>query len=62
MFCIIYDSFHSGNIITVWKFHEFPITQILRETYFGEGLNFVTLVNFRLQKVHNFIKSQIQSL
>ena len=51
---------------TMWKFHNFSVTQILREFNFGESriaksavfaifraLNFVHLVNFRLQKVKN---------
>ena len=58
----------------MWKFHGFPITQILREIYYGEfqnsktavfayfeALDFVDLVNFSLQKVQKFIKFQIQS-
>ena len=59
---------------TVWKFHDFPITRILREINFEEsrcsktavcaileGLNFVKLVNFSLQKVYDFIKAEFRS-
>jgi len=55
---------------TVWNFHSFSITQILREINFGdsrsaksavfvilESVNFLYLVNFCLQKVQKFIKS-----
>ena len=69
--------FHEKTSVsfTLWKFEDFPFTQILREIKFGEsrnsktaicafleGLNFVKLVNCNLQKVHNFIKSWIQNL
>ena len=60
---------------TVWKFHDFPITQILREINFGESrssktaffailvaLNFVDLINFSPQKVQKILKIKIQSL
>ena len=60
---------------TVWKFQDFPVTQILHEINFGESrspktayfsilgaLNFVNLVNFSLKKVPNFIAIKIQSL
>ena len=53
------------------KFNDSSITQILREINFGESrrsntsiftifgaLNFVDLVNLRLQKVQKFIKNQ----
>ena len=56
---------------TVWKFQDISVIQILRETNFEESrscksgnfailgaLNFVNLVNFSLQKVQKFIKSQ----
>ena len=55
----------------MWKFHDFYITQILREINFGESrssktaifaiqgaLNFVDLVNFTFQKVQKLIKNQ----
>ena len=58
---------------TVWKFHDFSITQILREINFGdsrsfmtaifailEALNFDGLVNFSLQKLQMFIKSKLR--
>ena len=58
----------------MWKFHDNSITQILREINFGEsrrsksafsdkfrGPEFVSLVNFNLPKVKNFIKIKIQS-
>ena len=61
--------------VTLWKFHDFSVTQILREINFREfricktavsvileALDFVNLVHFSLQKVPKFIKSQIQSL
>ena len=61
--------------LTVWKFHDFSITQILREINFGDSwscktavfaiygaLNFVNLVCFTLQKMQKFIKTKIQSL
>ena len=66
---------HTGILTTVWKFHDFPVTQILREINFGESrswkiavfaiseaLDFVDLANFSLQKVQNFIKIKIQNL
>ena len=62
-------------IITVWKFQNFPITQIFREINLGESqnsktavfaffevLDFVNLVNFSLQKVQDFIQSKIHNL
>ena len=64
-----------GVKITVWKFHDFPISEMLREINFGEsrssksaifaffeGLNFVKLVNFSLQKAQKFVKIKVQSL
>ena len=61
--------------MTVWKFHVFGITQILREINFGESrspktavfaifgaLNFVNLVDFNLQKVQKIIKFKVRSL
>ena len=61
--------------ITVWKFQDFSVIQILREINFGHSrscetailaifgaLNFANLVNFRLQKVLKFIKIKIQNL
>ena len=60
---------------TVWKFHDFYVTQILREINFEESwscktavfvilgaLKMINLVNFNLQKVQKFIKLKIQSL
>ena len=60
---------------TVWRFHDFSITQILREINLRESrsfriavfdifgvLNFDNLVNFSLQKVHKFINVKIESL
>ena len=57
------------------NFHDFSVTQILREITFGESttsktaifaisgaLNFVNLVNFNLQKVEKFIKIKTQKL
>ena len=59
-----------GCIHTVWKFHDFPITQNLREINFGEiqnsktpvyayfeALDFVNLVNFNLQKEQKFLQN-----
>ena len=59
----------------MWKFQDFSVTQILREIKFGESkvqrlhffailraLNFVELINFRLQKVQKWKKFKIQSL
>ena len=61
--------------VTVWKFCDFPITQILREINFGESRSsktaiyacfeasdFGNLVNFHLKKLQNFIKIKIQNL
>ena len=58
--------------MSVWKIQNFSVTQILREINFGdsrsakcaisthsEGLNFVNLVDFSLQKVQKFIKNQV---
>ena len=58
-----------GYFYTVWKIHDFSVTQILREVNFGESrscktaifaisgaLNFDDLVNFSLQKVQKSIK------
>ena len=60
---------------TVWKFHDFPITQNLREIDFGGArssktavfaivgaLKMVNLVIYSLQKVPKFIKVKIQGL
>ena len=60
---------------TEWKFQEFSITQILRETNFEDSrsaksanftilsaVNFVHLVNCSRQKVQKCIKIKIQSL
>ena len=59
----------ASGLLTVWKFHDFSVIQILREINFGESrssktaifvisgaLNFVTLVNLSLQKVHSTYK------
>ena len=56
---------------TVWKFQDFPVTQILREINFQESrrsetavfaifrvLNFVNLVNCRLSKSAKIHKNQ----
>ena len=61
-------------VLTVWKFHNISITQILREINFGgsrssknaicaisEALNCIGLVNFSIQKVQKSIKVIIQS-
>jgi len=58
----------------VWKFHDFSVTQILREINFGESkssktiifaifgaLRFVDLVDFSFQKMQKYIKLKIQS-
>ena len=58
---------------TVWKFHDFSVTQILRETNLGESrssktaiianvgaLKMINLVNFSLRKVQKFIMIKIQ--
>ena len=63
------------TIFTVWKFHDFSITQTLREINFWESrtsktaifaifwaLTLVNLVIFSLPKVLNFINSTIQNL
>ena len=60
---------------TVWKFHDFSVTQILLEIDFGESesskiavlailgaLKIFKLVNFSLQKMQKFIKITFQSL
>ena len=62
-------------MITVWTFQDFSVIQILCEINFKEcrssitavfaifgALNFVDLVNFRLQKVQKFLKIKVQSL
>ena len=59
---------------TVWKFHDFSITQFLREIKFAESkssktavfailgaLNFDNLVNFSFRVMQKFIKIKIQS-
>ena len=58
--------------VTVWKFQDFSITQILRESNFGESrssknaifgtLTFVNLVDFNIQKVQKFIEMTILSI
>ena len=75
-------NFHMKNFLfrchhhhTVFKFHNYSIIQILRETNFGECrsskttvfsilgvLNFVNLANFILQKMQKSMKMKIQSL
>ena len=73
LFTINADVLRSEN--TVRKFQDFSVIQILREINFEEcrssktaffaisgALNFVDLVDFSLQKVQNFIKTQIQGL
>ena len=58
--------------VQLWKFHDFSITQILREINFqesrsckiagfaiSEALDFVNLANFSLQKVQSYTKSKI---
>ena len=65
----------SNGIHSVWKFHEFSTTQILREINFGKlksskiavfaiewVLNIKFLANFSLQKVQKFIRIKIQRL
>ena len=60
---------------TVWKCHDFSVTQILREINYGDSgsskpavlailvaLKKSNLVNFTLQKMQKFIKITIQSL
>ena len=57
----------------MWKFHDFSVTQILREINFAESrrsktdvlaileaLKVIDLVNFSLQKMQKFIKTKIQ--
>ena len=59
---------------TVWKFHEFSVNSILRESNLGEfksfktavfvilgAMHFVDLVYSSFQKMQKFIKFQIQS-
>ena len=61
--------------VTLWKFRDFSVIQILREINFGESrscktavnanlgaLTFVTLANFSLQKVQKFMKIKIRSI
>ena len=60
--------------LTVWKFQDFCITEILREINFEYprsaksavfailgAVKFVHLANFSLQKVQKFIKSQFRA-
>ena len=64
-------SYESSYLNRVWKIQDFPITQILHEinlwdsrctktAYFAilVALNFVTLVNFSLQKIVKIHKNQ----
>ena len=59
------------NFCTVWKLQDFSLTQLLREITFGESinsknavfavlgtLNFVPLVNFRIQNAQKLINTQ----
>jgi len=68
-------SFTGNKVCTVWKFHNFSITQILHEINFGESkssktagfailgaVKFVDLAIFSLQKVQKFIKIKIQNI
>ena len=63
------------EVSTVWKFQDFSVIQILRETNFGESrssksavlchfgpLHIVNLEHFSFQKVQKCIKIKIQSL
>ena len=66
----------SGSLnLTVWKFQDSSVIQILREIKIGESrnskttifaifeaLNFVCWVNFSLHKVQKFMKIKIQGL
>ena len=60
---------------TVWIYQDFSVIQILREIKIGESrnpkiaifaileaLDFVSLVNFSLQKVQKLVRIKIQSL
>ena len=66
---------HIHSPLTVWKFQDFCISQILREINFVDSrsaktaiivnlgaVNFVHLVTFSLQKVQKFMKIKIQNL
>ena len=66
---------HIRKYNTLWKFHDFSVTQILREINVEDSrsaksadfailgaVNFVHLVNFSLQKGQKFIKIKIQRL
>jgi len=60
----------------MWKFHDFSITQILREIKYGgsrssknavffsifEAMNFINLINISIQRVQKWLKIKIQSL
>ena len=39
-------NFGKSYLYTVWKYHDFPITQILREINFGESRSSKTLPFF----------------
>ena len=52
--------------ITVWKFHDFPITQILREINIGDSrsakaaiLTHSEALNFDLYELLHFLKAEI---
>ena len=63
------------SFISQWKFQDFSVIHILRETNFEASrsckyanfailgaLNFINLVNFSLQKVQKYIKIKMQRL
>ena len=54
------------EVCTVWKFHDFSITQILREINFGDStsaksaiLTHLDVLNFAFDEILHFLKAEI---
>ena len=65
--CLFVKCHSNSRQLTVWKFHDFFVTQILREINFEDSrsskipvfaLTFVNFLNFSLQKVQKFRPSE----
>ena len=54
---------------TVWKFHDFSVTQILREINFGDStsaksaiLTHLDVLNFAFYEILHFLKAEIYQI
>ena len=66
-YCLLGTKAEQG--LTVWKFHDFFITQILREINFGDSrsaksaiLTHSEALNFDFNEISHFLKAEISKL